>query len=74
MVVNMLKRDMAELAHVIDSSLAGDQRVSIWEGIAISMQGVNLAKTLILLAQKESKGVRKEIPYVLENAVFVLPD
>jgi len=71
-LVNDIKVSLAHLARAI-AEAAKDGKVTPSEGLALGMQGLTLASTIISTIEGRDAQLQQDIVWVLENAVFTVP-
>ncbi len=72
MLVNDVKTQLAHLARRMVIAL-DDGKVSPTEGLALGMQGMQLATTILSALEDSPKETRQEFLTVLEQGVLVMP-
>jgi len=71
-IVNDLKFQMSGLATALVTALE-DGKVSPWEALMLGPKALALASSIMVLLQGVSKETRKDVLYVLQHGVVVLP-
>lgn len=71
-VVNSLQKQLSGLARGIVTALA-DSKISAYEGMAVGMQGMQVATSIMTLMKDAPPEIRQDILYVLEHGEMTVP-
>lgn len=73
LIVNTMHEQLATLARAVVVALQ-DNKVSVWEGIALSTKALGIAASLQAIVQGVDKEALADVLYVLEHARLTLPE
>lgn len=74
MLVNSMVNQLVHLAESVEQAVEGDGKIDALESIQLATQGLALASTMIPIFMKQTRDIRKDLVFVLQNGRFVLPE